>query len=145
MSLDVVLLCTSGPGGELISEVGYNITAVLGEDVYLTCRYVGENEVLNSRWRRQFSSTTYKKLAGFSNKKPFSHQGFSEPDSVTNLTVKMDVFSVEAEGKYICEFETEEEYYDSSIFLTVIGKQINFEGQWFSTWNSKPGAHLLKS
>lgn len=124
----------------MISEVGYNLTAVLGEDVYLTCRYFGESEILNSKWRRQS-----KKLAGFSSTKPFSHQGFSEPDSVTNLTVKMDVFSVEAEGKYICEFETEDEYFSSGVLLTVIGKQINTEGQWFSTWNSKPSAHLLKS
>lgn len=141
-----MLLCTSGPGGEPISEVGYNITAVLGEDVYLTCKYLGEGKVESARWRRQFSSSTKsKKLAGFLGEKPFSHQGFSEPDSVTNLTVKMDVFSVDAEGKYICEFETEDEMYASSVFLTVIGKQINIEGQWFPTWNSKPGAHLLKS
>lgn len=122
-----MLLCTSGPDGELITEVGYNITAVLGEDVYLTCRFFSEIEVQSARWRRQLSSSSKsKKLSGFSDdKSPFSYQGFSEPDSVTNLTVKMDVLSVEAEGKYICEFETQEEQYSSSVFLTVLGKQIN--------------------
>lgn len=41
---------------------------------------------------------------------------------MTNLTVRMEVLSVDAEGEYICEFESEEEYYTNSVFLSIVGK-----------------------
>lgn len=116
-------LCVSGPDGEQIIEITRNITAVLGEDVYLRCRYLGESEIQRAQWKRQFNSRVKsKRLAGFSNGHPYSREDFTHPDSVTNLTVRMNVSSMEVEGEYICEFESEEEDYFDSVFVTVVGK-----------------------
>ncbi|XP_044058633.1 uncharacterized protein si:ch211-149e23.4 isoform X2 [Siniperca chuatsi] len=113
-----------GPDGELILEITQNITAVLGEDVYLRCRYLGESEIRSARWKYQTKNSNVKsKLkAGFSNGHSFGRYEFSAPISVTNLTVKMNVSSVDVEGEYICEFESEEEQYSGSIFLTVVAR-----------------------
>ena len=119
--MNTVSLCVSGP----ILEITRNVTGVLGEDVYLGCRYLGDSEIESAEWKRQMNSKVKsKRLAGFANGRPFSRDDFSEPDSLTNLTVKMNVSSVEVEGEYICEFESEEEYYSDSVFLTVVGKTI---------------------
>lgn len=127
LSLDIVLLCVSHPGGEPILEITKNVTAVLGEDVYLSCRYPGENDIENAAWKRQINSKVKsKRLAGFRNGKLFNGSGFSLPDSVTNLTVRMSVSSVAVEGEYICEFETEEGDYSDSVFLTVVGKPTQY-------------------
>ncbi len=121
--LNIVLLCVSGSGEKQIIEITHNITAVLGEDVYLRCRYLGESEIQGAEWTRQYNSKIKSKpVAGFSEDGPFSRKDFSHPDSVTNLTVKMSVSSVEAEGEYTCEFESEEAYYHDTVFLTVVGK-----------------------
>lgn len=142
LSLDVVLLCVSGPAGEPILEVSQNITAVLGEDVYLSCRYLGESKIQDAEWKRQINSKVKsKRLAGFAHGVSFGRNGFSEPESVTNLTVKMNVSSVEVEGEYTCEFESEEEYYSSNVFLTVVGKQANIVVQWFPTRGPRPCGH----
>lgn len=124
-----MLSCVSDPdpGGELFLERTH-ITAVLGEDVYLGCRYVGESKIESAQWKHKISSKanskvkSKKRLAGFVEGKPFSRDDFSKPDSVTNLTVRMNVSSVEAEGEYICEFESDEDNYSESVFLTVVGK-----------------------
>lgn len=118
----------SGPGGAPIFEITQNITAVLGEDEYLRCRYVGESEILSAIWKRQINSKVQSKpLAGFIDDEPFTRQAdISEPESVTNLTVKMNISSVDKEGKYICEFESEEASYSDSIYLTVVGKPSRF-------------------
>lgn len=122
LGLKVSLLCVTGLVGERIHE---NITAVLGEDVYLSCTYVGESEIQDAEWKRQINSKMKsKRLAGFFNGEPFSRDGISKPDSLTNLTVKMKVSSVEVEGEYICEFEAQEEPYYGSVHLTVVGKSI---------------------
>lgn len=103
--------------------ISRNATAVLGEDVYLSCRYVGDSQIHSAKWKRQTNSKTKsKRLAGFSNGKPFANDDFSVPDSPTNLTVRMRVSNVEAEGEYVCEFESEEEYFQNSVFITVLGK-----------------------
>ncbi|XP_031153452.1 synaptogenesis protein syg-2 isoform X2 [Sander lucioperca] len=102
-------------------EIPYNLTAVLGEDAYLSCRYLGEKEIERAQWKRQIKSKRLR-LAGFSNGEPFSRDDFSNPASLTNLTVKMKVSSVEVEGQYICEFETEEEGFSESLFLTVVAR-----------------------
>lgn len=111
----------SGPDRDPNLEIPYNLTAVLGEDAYLSCRYLGEKEIERAQWKRQIKSKRLR-LAGFSNGEPFSRDDFSNPASLTNLTVKMKVSSVEVEGQYICEFETEEEGFSESLFLTVVGK-----------------------
>ncbi|XP_074496622.1 uncharacterized protein LOC141770688 [Sebastes fasciatus] len=112
-----------GPGVEPIIEITHNITAFLGEDVYLGCRYLGESEIQSADWKFK-SKIKYKRLAGFVYGKVFNRDGFSEPDSLTNLTVKMNVSSVEVEGEYICEFSFEDEDEDchDSTFLTVVAR-----------------------
>ncbi|XP_034405011.1 uncharacterized protein si:ch211-149e23.4 isoform X2 [Cyclopterus lumpus] len=112
-----------GLGGERILEITHNITAVLGEDVYLSCSYLGESEIQSAEWKRQINSKiTSKRLAGFFNGKPFSRDNISKPESLTNLTVKMKVSNVEAEGEYICEFESEENQYSDRVYLTVVAR-----------------------
>nr|XP_020472508.1 uncharacterized protein LOC109969747 [Monopterus albus] len=112
-----------GPSDESI-EIIPNITAVLGEEVYLGCRYLGKSKIQSAEWKRQADSKTkFKKLVGFSNDKPFSRsEDLSLPDSLTNLTVKMRVSSVDAEGEYICEFESEDENFPGSTFVTVVAR-----------------------
>lgn len=99
------------------------MTAFLGEDVHLICAYRGDSEIFGAEWTRRINSKRKSKgLAGFENGIPYGRNGFSEPGSLTNLTVRMEVLSVDAEGEYICEFESEEEYYSNSVFLSVIGE-----------------------
>ncbi|XP_071400914.1 uncharacterized protein [Centroberyx affinis] len=115
-------------GEELVVEikllVKHNITAILGEEVYLSCKYLGENTIISAEWKRQSNSKKSKRLTGFNeNGKPFSRDSdFSIPASPTNLTVKMRVSSVEAEGEYICVFMTEDEDFSHSTFLTVLAR-----------------------
>lgn len=98
--------------------------AVLGEVVYLGCRFLGTSKVESASWRRRKNSRSRTKpLAGFSKDGPFSNDDiFSEPDSLTNLSVKMNVSSVDVEGEYICQFESAEEEFFESVFVTVVGK-----------------------
>lgn len=87
------------------------------------CAYRGDIEILGAEWTRRINSKRKSKgLAGFENGIPYGRNGFSEPGSMTNLTVRMEVLSVDAEGEYICEFESAEEYFSNSVFLTVVGK-----------------------
>ncbi|KAM7412838.1 hypothetical protein PAMA_020292 [Pampus argenteus] len=106
---------------------GKDITGVLGEDVYLSCRYLGESEILSALWKRQSitnSQVKSRRLVGFlAGNKMFCHDNsFSLPDSPTNLTVKMRVSSVEVEGEYICEFGLDKEDLSDSVFLTVVAR-----------------------
>lgn len=117
----------SGPGEEQILEITKNVTGVLGEDVYLSCSYLGESEIISAQWKRQIianSKVKARRLVGFlAENKTFCYdESFSYPDSLTNLTVKMRVSSVEAEGEYICEFSSNEEDVSDSVILTVVGK-----------------------
>ncbi|XP_041655955.1 uncharacterized protein si:ch211-149e23.4 isoform X2 [Cheilinus undulatus] len=108
--------------GEPILDITRNVTGVLGEDVYLRCSYMGESKILSALWKRQINSKVKSRSrAGFVNDKLFSsHPDFSEPDSVTNLTVRMNVSSVDVEGEYVCEFEFDEASFSDSVFLTVV-------------------------
>lgn len=93
--------------------------------MYLSCRYLGpESDVQSAEWKRLVNSRgTSKRLAGFNGlKEPFGRHGFSEPDSITNLTVVTSVSSVEAEGEYTCQFVCEEETYAGNVFVTVVGE-----------------------
>ncbi|XP_017271743.2 uncharacterized protein si:ch211-149e23.4 [Kryptolebias marmoratus] len=110
-------------GAEPTLVVSNNVTAVLGEDMSLSCRYLGGSQIQNAEWKHQINPQgKYKRLAGFSNGEPFSRNNFSAPDSPTNLTIHKRVSSVEAEGKYICEFKEEEDIVDVSIFVTVVAR-----------------------
>ncbi|XP_074535110.1 uncharacterized protein LOC141797538 [Halichoeres trimaculatus] len=132
----IVVPCleTQGPGEAPIFEITQNVTAVLGEDVYLRCRFIGESEILSAIWKRQINSKVKSKpLAEFKDNKTLSrHVDFSKPESVTNLTVRMNVSSVNKEGEYVCEFESEEASYSDSVYVTVVARpeiqtQVNAE------------------
>lgn len=115
--------CVLGPGGDPIFEIYHNVTAVLGEDVALICAYRGDSKIVDAEWTRRINSKRKSKgLAGFENGIPYGRNGFSAPGSMTNLTLRMEVLSVDAEGEYMCEFESEEEYYSTSVFLSIVGK-----------------------
>lgn len=104
-------------------EIHRNVTAVLGEAVDLICAYRGDSQIFGAEWTRRINSKRKSKgLAGFENGIPYARTGFSIPVSMTNLTVRMEVLSVDAEGEYVCEFESEEEYYSNSLFLSIVGK-----------------------
>lgn len=92
--------------------------------MYLACRYLGNSTIEKAIWQKQVSASRKSKpVAGFINNNSISHSGFSVPDSITNLKVKMSVSSVEAEGQYNCEFESEVESYSGNVFLTVQGEK----------------------
>ncbi|AWO98752.1 Hypothetical protein SMAX5B_019982 [Scophthalmus maximus] len=111
------------PAEEPRIEITHNIIAVLGEVVYLNCRYLGESEIQSSRWIRQINSKVKSKgLAGFLNGRAFKRHDFSEPASLTNLTVQLRVSSVDIEGQYICEFESEEGVFSENAFVTVVAR-----------------------
>ncbi|XP_042271047.1 uncharacterized protein si:ch211-149e23.4 isoform X1 [Thunnus maccoyii] len=119
--------CLEILGEEQILEITKNVTGVLGEDVYLSCSYLGESEIINAQWKRQIianSKVKARRLVGFlAENKTFCYdESFSYPDSLTNLTVKMRVSGVEAEGEYICEFSSNEEDVSDSVILTVVAR-----------------------
>lgn len=123
LSLNIVLLFVSDTDDEPDLEITRNVTAVLGEVAYLGCRYLGEEPVQKAEWKRKSNSKVKStRLAGFQNGQAFKRDNFSEPDSITNLTVRMWVSSVDLEGEYTCEFETEEEDISDKAFVTVVGK-----------------------
>ncbi|XP_071214765.1 uncharacterized protein [Salvelinus alpinus] len=104
-------------------EIDRNVTGILGEDVFLRCQYLGQNDITDASWKRPDSrmKRSMKKLTGYKNNKAFSKDpDFSAPVSPTNLTVKMRVSTLEAQGEYICAFATDEEEITNSMFLTVL-------------------------
>ncbi|XP_051814244.1 poliovirus receptor-like [Acanthochromis polyacanthus] len=104
-------------------EVSRNVTAVLGEAVHLTCRYLGQSQIQSAVWKRRSNSQSKsKRLAGFSQGQAFGRDEFSTPHSLTNLTVKVDVSRVGVEGEYVCEFESEEEDFFASVFVNVVAR-----------------------
>lgn len=127
LSLNIVFLCVSDASDVPIESIR-NVAGVLGEDVYLICRYVGGSEVNSGKWKRHMNSKVksnsaqYKRIAGADKGKLYGREGFSAPESAANLTVKVNVSSVEVEGEYICEFETEDDNFSNAVFLTVVGK-----------------------
>ncbi|KAM9451858.1 uncharacterized protein ACWYII_011612 isoform 5-T5 [Salvelinus alpinus] len=106
-------------------EIDRNVTGILGEDVFLRCQYLGQNDITDASWKRPDSrmKRSMKKLTGYKNNKAFSKDpDFSAPASPTNLTVKMRVSTLEAQGEYICAFATDEEEITNSMFLTVLAR-----------------------
>ncbi|XP_055751707.1 uncharacterized protein LOC129832016 isoform X4 [Salvelinus fontinalis] len=106
-------------------EIDRNVTGILGEDVFLRCQYLGQNDITDASWKRPDSriKRSMKKLTGYKNNKAFSKDpDFSAPVSPTNLTVKMRVSSLEAQGEYTCVFATDEEEITNSMFLTVLAR-----------------------
>ncbi|KAK2846796.1 hypothetical protein Q5P01_009795 [Channa striata] len=108
---------------EVIIEISPNITAVLGGEVNLSCRYVGEGELERADWYRHSNSKGKSKgMIRLKKRGEFSRFGVSGPDSHNNLTVRMNVDSVESEGEYICQFESEEQVVSDSTFVTVVAQ-----------------------
>nr|XP_046150214.1 uncharacterized protein LOC123992763 isoform X4 [Oncorhynchus gorbuscha] len=106
-------------------EIDRNVTGILGEDVFLRCQYLGPNDITEASWKRPDSrmKRSMKKLTGYKNNKAFSKDpDFSAPASPTNLTVKMRVSTLEAQGEYTCVFATDEEEITNSMFLTVLAR-----------------------
>ncbi|XP_052323563.1 uncharacterized protein si:ch211-149e23.4 isoform X1 [Oncorhynchus keta] len=106
-------------------EIDRNVTGILGEDVFLRCQYLGPNDITEATWKRPDSrmKRSMKKLTGYKNNKAFSKDpDFSAPASPTNLTVKMRVSTLEAQGEYTCVFATDEEEITNSMFLTVLAR-----------------------
>ncbi|KAG5269540.1 hypothetical protein AALO_G00203160 [Alosa alosa] len=131
-----------------------NVTGILGEDVYLHCLYTGNDpdDLLYSVWKRLGSN---KKLAGYFGLKTIKMEGFSLPESTTNLTVKMQVASLNAEGEYICEFGTDDDPLIGHVSLTVLvrpdvtvqtKKEIvnatHYQSVSCTATNAKPAPHI---
>lgn len=68
------------------------------------------------------SGNRAKMMAGYKNGRPFVKDNFCTPASLTNLTVKVSINSLEVEGQYACVFSTDEEEIMDSLLLNVIGK-----------------------
>eukprot|EP00063_Salmo_salar_P094963 XP_014069798.1 PREDICTED: uncharacterized protein LOC106612809 isoform X3 [Salmo salar] len=106
-------------------EIDRNVIGILGEDIFLRCQYLGQNDITDASWKRPDSrmKRSMKKLTGYKNNKAFSKDpDFSAPASPTNLTVKMRVSTLEAQGEYTCVFATDEEEITNSMFLTVLAR-----------------------
>jgi len=98
------------------------VTGILGEDVYLHCLYTGQSKIAYSSWNRLDSSKRSRKLAGYSQNRPFSREPFGIPAFPTNLTVKINVTSLDQEGEYACVFNSDEDEIKDTMFFRVIGE-----------------------
>lgn len=98
------------------------VTGILGEEVYLHCLYPGQSDIEYSSWNRLDSSKRSKKMAGYKELQPYKKENFGFPSSPKNLTVKLNVTSLDQEGEYTCVFNTNDEELKDSILLKVIGE-----------------------
>ncbi|XP_077065001.1 uncharacterized protein LOC143716366 isoform X1 [Siphateles boraxobius] len=99
------------------------VTGILGGEVYLHCLYTGQSKILYSSWNRLDSSKRSKKMVGYhQNKKPFNRENFDIPASLTNLTVKINVTSLDLEGEYACIFNSDEDEIKDTMFFSVIAR-----------------------
>ncbi|XP_051534616.1 uncharacterized protein LOC127429544 [Myxocyprinus asiaticus] len=99
------------------------VTGILGEEVYLHCLYTGQSKILLSSWNRLDSSKSAKKMAGYKfNNISFKRENFDFPASVTNLTVKVNVTSLDVEGEYTCVFNSDEDETKDNMLLKVIAR-----------------------
>ncbi|KAG1951364.1 poliovirus receptor [Pimephales promelas] len=98
------------------------VTGILGEDVYLHCLYTGQSKIAYSFWNRLDSSKRSRKLAGYSQNKSFNREPFGIPAFPTNLTVKINVTSLDQEGEYACVFNSDEDEIKDTMFFRVIAR-----------------------
>ncbi|ROL49949.1 Nectin-1 [Anabarilius grahami] len=96
------------------------VTGILGEEVYLHCLYTGQIEIMFSSWNRLDSSKRSKKMAGYNQLTPFNRENFDIPASPKNLTVKLNVTSLDLEGDYTCVINTVDDEVKDTVFLRVI-------------------------
>ena len=112
-----------GGGGSEV-EVQSDPVAVLGEEVSLRCLYHGNATITASAWRRHRGARAHR-LAGFTNSTAFRHRTprVAFPPSPTNITVRMRVSGVDAEGEYICAFQSQDSReFTKTVFLRVHGR-----------------------
>ncbi|XP_066518552.1 uncharacterized protein si:ch211-149e23.4 [Hoplias malabaricus] len=134
-----------------------HVTGVLGEEVYLHCFYTGKHEILASSWNRLNFRQLEKKIAGYKfGGAPFTYkESFSIPMSLTNLTVKVSIDSLDMEGQYTCGFTSDEEEMKYKFLLSVIAKPgikiheeedilngTHYQTVSCSALNAKPMAHI---
>ncbi|TRY89423.1 hypothetical protein DNTS_010825 [Danionella cerebrum] len=99
------------------------VEGIIGEEVYLHCLYTGESTIQFSSWNRLDSAMKAKKMAGYSYINGFFKKDhFDMPSSVTNLTVRVNVTSLDLEGEYMCVFNSEEDETKGQTFLSVIAR-----------------------
>ncbi|XP_064158816.1 uncharacterized protein si:ch211-149e23.4 isoform X2 [Anguilla rostrata] len=107
---------------DVLVEVERNVTGVLGEEVVLRCQYTGQEQLIMSAWKKR-ETRSRGWLAGYHASAPFTkHQDFGLPASPTNLSVTVNITSLEAEGEYICVFISMMQQYEQSVFLTVLAR-----------------------
>ncbi|KAG7471258.1 hypothetical protein MATL_G00122560 [Megalops atlanticus] len=105
-------------------EVERNVTGILGEAAVLRCQYTGDEEIIISSWTQKVSGKA-KILAGYHSNTPSrKNENFGIPASPSNLTVSMQVYSLEAEREYCCSFTTAEERMVECVFLTVLVRPV---------------------
>lgn len=99
------------------------VTGVLGEDVHLQCFYSGTQDITDSSWKHlDVRKLRAKMVAGFKSGKPFTRKdSFSTPASQTNLTVKVNLNSLELEGEYSCVFSSNEDEILDTLSLKILG------------------------
>ncbi|KAK1786014.1 hypothetical protein P4O66_017557 [Electrophorus voltai] len=115
------IFLTDLDGSDVLIET--HVTGVLGEDVYLNCQYTGKDEIEYSSWNRMDSSKSSTRMAGFKyGRISFSKESFSSPASITNLTVKVHLDSLDMEGHYACVFSSDDWEWKESLFLTVLAQ-----------------------
>ncbi|XP_051521923.1 uncharacterized protein si:ch211-149e23.4 isoform X1 [Myxocyprinus asiaticus] len=103
--------------------LGQVVTGILGEEVYLHCLYTGQSKIMFSSWNRLDSSKSAKKMAGYKyNNIPFNRENFDIPASVTNLTVKLNVTSLDVEGEYTCVFNSDDDETKDNMLLKIIAR-----------------------
>ncbi|XP_065137580.1 uncharacterized protein [Paramisgurnus dabryanus] len=98
------------------------VTGILGEEVYLHCMYTGQYTVMFSSWNRLDSSNHARKMAGYIGNNALNKENFGVPASITNLTVKMSIESLDVEGEYTCVFNSAEDETKDTMFLSVIAR-----------------------
>ena len=118
-----------GGGGSEV-EVQSDLVAVLGEEVYLRCLYHGNASINASAWTRRRGAHLHR-LAGFTNGTAVglsaaaaaaAAASVSIPPSPTNLTVRMRVSGLDAEGEYVCTFESQDQEFTKTVNLRVHGR-----------------------
>ncbi|KAJ7995607.1 hypothetical protein DPEC_G00246340 [Dallia pectoralis] len=133
-------------------EIEQKVTGVLGENVYFRCQYLGMANITDASWKRKGRSL--RKLTGYRNNQPFRYDpDFSYPTSLTNLTVRLNVSRLDAQGEYTCAFATDEDEITDILFLTVLARPVihtvvthdidnstHYQSVTCSAGNSKPAA-----
>nr|XP_015197302.1 PREDICTED: uncharacterized protein LOC107076744 isoform X2 [Lepisosteus oculatus] len=133
-----------------------NITGVLGEQAVLQCEYKGTVKLDGSYWQTRYDANKKKKIFRFVNGNLLKNtEDFSPPSSADNLTILLNITSLEDEKEFTCVFQTEDEDLAKTIYLTVLvrpelsivsmGQEdegLDYQSVMCSASNSKPAASI---